>query len=103
MEDKELKTETEADGEREENRGRVFFFVAIGATCAAFVFYGLIFVIGIYSLIASVLLSLGALAFLRAQKKKYDCRGRFAVTVIAYAALALSAGTFIGGIIYSAL
>lgn len=111
MEDKNTGQDTENKKTPEEigqtdgrSGGRALFFVAIGLLCAAVAFYVVaFFAIGIYALISAILLSLASLAFLRAQKKKSDFKGVFVVTIIAYAALALSTGTFIGGLIYSAI
>ena len=90
---------------QEPNLNRTHFFIAIGALALAAVALGLAFLppLGVYSLIASVLLELTALAFLNTQKKRNNFKGVFAVTVVAYALLAASVALFVGGLIFSAL
>ena len=54
--------------------GKTYAYIAVGCIIAAFATFGLIFtVIGIYALIASVLLSLAALAF---KIGRASCRDR---------------------------
>ena len=98
---KETKENTEQT--TEETR-KVWFYVAIGLIVGAVVAFGLTFsVLKIYALISSILLSLGALAFLRTQKKRNNFKAVLPVTVCAYVALAAGLLLFIGGLIYSAL
>ena len=84
--------------------GKTYAYIAVGCIIAAFATFGLIFtVIGIYALIASVLLSLAALAGTNIQKKKNAFKSLTVIKIFAYIALAASAGTFAGGIIWSAI
>ena len=57
---------------------------------------------GIYSLIASLILSLGSLAFLNVQKKKNDFGRLVILKICAYVVLFTVTAFFIGGIIWSA-
>lgn len=87
-----------------ENSTRVNFFIAIGALVLAAIAFGCAFIpqVGVYTLIASVLLELTALSFLSTQKKKNNFKGVFYATVAAYVLLALSVALFAGGLIYVA-
>ena len=89
----------------DENNNRTYFYIALSALVGAAAALGCAFIpaIGVYMLITSVLLELGALAFLSAQKKKNDFRGLKYLTVAAYILLALSAALFCGGLIYVAV
>lgn len=67
------------------------------------VFFGLTFSpLKIYALLCAVLCALISLAFLEKQKKKGKVKYYKAVNIFAYAMLAITLLTFIGGIIYSA-
>ena len=86
-----------------QNSTRTHFFIAIGALLFAAIALGLAFVPGmggVYTLIASIFLELGALSFLKTQKKKNNFKGVFYVTVVAYVLLASSLLLFAGGLIY---
>ena len=87
----------------EENSTRAYFFIAIGLLVAAAVAFGCTFIpnVGVFMLIASVLLELAALSFLTTQKKKNNFKAVFYVTLAAYVLLALSGLMFLGVTIYS--
>lgn len=87
-----------------ENSTHVNFFIAIGALVLGAIALGCTFIpqIGVYTLIASVLLELTALSFLSTQKKKNNFKGVFYVTIVAYVLLGLSLILFAGGLIYVA-
>lgn len=82
----------------------IYFFIALGLLFLAAVAFGCTFIpgVGVYTLIASVLLELSALSFLSTQKKKNNFKAVFYVTIAAYVLLALSALLFIGGLVYVA-
>lgn len=92
------------DENSEKNSTRSYFFIAIGALVLAGIAFGCTFIngVGVYALIASVLLELAALSFLSTQKKKNNFKGVFIVTVVAYLFLAVSVALFAGGLIYVA-
>lgn len=86
--------------------GKAFACAAIALTAAAvaaFVFALVFAAAGIYLLIASVLLALGALTFANIQKRRNNFKRLKIIIICAYIALALPAGFFIGGIIYAAV
>lgn len=86
----------------EKNTTRTYFFIAIGLLVLAAVAFGCTFIpgVGVYTLLASVLLELAALSFLSTQKKKNNFKAVFYVTVAAYVLLGLSILLFVGGLIY---
>lgn len=86
--------------------GKAFAYVAIGLMSAAVITFILALVFpsaGIYLLIASVLLALGALTFANIQKKKNPFKNLKIITICGYVSLALPVLLFIGGIIWSAI
>ena len=84
--------------------GRTYAYIAVVLCFACALFFGLAFtVMGIYSLIASILLSLASLSFVNVQKRKNNFKNLIYVKVCAYILLAICAGFFIGGIIWSAV
>lgn len=89
-----------------QNSTRSYFYIALGLmvlAAAAFVSAFLTGTIGVYLLIASVLMELAALSFLSTQKKKNNFKGVFYATVVAYVLLALSVLLFAGGLLYTSL
>lgn len=83
---------------------RIYFYIACAACGLAVIFFGLTFSpLGIYALISSILLGIAALAFTRAQEKKYKFGGIKYVKIAGYAVLIISVLFFIGGLIYSAV
>lgn len=99
-----LQIEQVYDENTEKTSTRVYFFIAIGALLLAAVAFGCTFIngVGVYALIASVLLELAALSFLSTQKKKNNFKGVFYATIAAYVLLGLSVALFAGGLIYVA-
>ena len=97
-------TEQVYDENTTQNSTRVYFFIAIGALVLAAIALGCTFIpqVGVYTLIASVLLELTALSFLSTQKKKNNFKEVFYVTIAAYVLLGLSLILFVGGLIYVA-
>lgn len=84
--------------------GRTYAYIAAGLTVAAAVFFGLAFtVLGIYALIAAVLLSLASVAFANVQKRKNNFDKLVIIRICAYVVLGITAAFFIGGIIWSAI
>lgn len=86
--------------------GKTYAYVGAGLAAAAFVTLILALVFsaaGIYLLIASVLLALGALTFANVQKKKNNFKQLKIIIICSYVSLALPVAVFIGGIIWSAI
>lgn len=82
--------------------GKTYAYIAVALTVLGAVAFGLSFtVMGIYSLIASVLFSLGALTFANIQKKRNNFKELIFVFIAAYAVLAVTVAFFIGGIIWA--
>lgn len=82
--------------------GKTYFYISVVACVLSAVALVLAFtVLGVYSLIASVLLELTALSFAATQKKKFNFPLLKAATITAYVLLAVSVLVFIGGIIYA--
>lgn len=81
------------------------FYIAVAALALAAITLGLSFVpaLGVYMLIASVLLELTSLSFLSVQKKKENFDAVKYVTIAAYALLAVSILLFVGGMVFAAL
>lgn len=87
-----------------EYHGKTYAYIAVGLICLSCVAIGLIFtVLGIYSLIASVLFCLASLSFINIQKRKNNFTGLKIITVCAYTALGIALLIFIGGLIWSML
>ncbi|MDE7082417.1 MAG: hypothetical protein K2O89_01775 [Clostridia bacterium] len=83
---------------------KAYFYVAIVACVLSAVAFGLSFsFLGIYALIASIILELCALSFSITQKKKNNLPALKFVFIAAYVLLALSLLLFAGGLIYSAI
>ena len=86
--------------------GKAYAYVAIGLAAAALITFILALVFstaGMYLLIASILLALGALTFANIQKKKNNFKNLKIIIICSYVALALPVALFIGGIIWSAV
>lgn len=99
-----MKRENKQDLQTEEYKGRAYAYTAAGLTAGGAISFGLSFtVLGIYALIAAVLLALGALSFARLQKKKNNFKRLILIVIAAYAVLAVSAAFFTGGIIWASL
>lgn len=82
--------------------GKTYAYIAVALTVLGAAAFGLSFtVMGIYSLIASVLFSLGALTFANIQKKRNNFKELIFVFIAAYAVLAVTVAFFIGGIIWA--
>lgn len=95
--------EKKEDTEEVKSTSKTYFYVAIALCVLAAVAFGLSFsFMGIYALIASLILELAALSFCVTQKKKNKFPALKIVFIAAYVLLALSALLFIGGLIYSA-
>ena len=87
----------------ENNNEKLFAFVAIGLTVAGAVAFGLSFtVLGIYALIASLLLEIGAMTFVNVQKKKKDFKWLLYVKIAAYVLFFAAVLVFVGGTVFSA-
>lgn len=84
--------------------GRTYAYISVGLTVAAVVFFGLAFtILGIYALIAALLLSLASIAFANVQKRKNNFDKLVIIRICAYVVLGITAALFIGGIIWSSL
>jgi hypothetical protein len=84
--------------------GKTYFYIAIVLDVLSAVAFALTFTaLGIYSLIASILLTLASLTFCNTQKKKNNLPYLKWVFIASYALLTIEVLLFIGGIIYSAL
>lgn len=80
---------------------RIYFYIAAVCCALGAVAFGLTFTaLGIYSLIAAILLEIAALAFSNTQQRKNNFKAVFYVKVITYALLIAFLVFFIGGIIY---
>ena len=101
MNDKENKKNNEEE-KKEEYTGKLYAYVAMGLMAATALFFGLSFtVMGIYSLIASILLSLASLTFINIQKKRNDFKWLIYVRVVAYILFAVVFLFFAGGILWA--
>lgn len=89
---------------QEKSTTRAYFYIAIGLIALAAVAFGCTFIqgVGVYTLIASVILELAALSFLSTQKKKNHFKAVFYATIVAYVLLVISMLLFTGGLIYVA-
>lgn len=84
------------DNNNENYGGKLFAFIAIGLTVAGAVAFGLYFtVLGIYSLIAAMLLSFAAITFINVQKKKSDFKWLRYVKIAAYLLFAAAIAVFV--------
>ena len=84
--------------------GKTYAYIAVALTVLGAVAFGLTFtVLGIYSLIASVLFCLGALTFINIQKRKNNFSQLLYIKIAAYVVLGIAVAFFIGGIIWSAI
>ena len=98
-----MKENKEIQENEAKSTSKAYFYVAIGACVLAATAFGLSFsFMGIYALIASLLLELCALSFCVTQKKKNPFPALKFVFIAAYVLLGLSVALFIGGLIYSA-
>lgn len=105
--DKDRAAESVADGadaEQKAGGGKIHFYVGAAACVAGAVAFGLAFTaLGIYALISSVIIEIGALCFLRIQIK----RNRFKAALIFYTAAYVLLGAFvlffICGVIFSGI
>ena len=80
-----------------------FAFIAIGLLIAAAVSFTVsFFFLGIYALIASMLLEIGAMTFINIQKTKNNLSWLLYLRLAAYALFAASAIVFALGTIWSA-
>ena len=83
---------------------KAYFYTAIAAFVLSAVAFGLSFsFMGIYALIASLILELCALSFCVTQKKKNPFPALKFVFIAAYILLGLSGLLFVGGLVYSAI
>lgn len=83
---------------------KTYAYIAIALAALSAVALGLSFTaLGIYSLIASILLALASLAFVNVQKRKNKFRNLIFIETAAYIVLAAAVAIFIGGIVWSAV
>ena len=86
----------------EDYTGKTYAYIELGLMAGAALFFGLSFtVMGIYSLIASILLSLASITFINLQKKKYDFKWLIYIKIVAYIIFAVIFLFFAGGILWS--
>lgn len=98
-----MKEKKEAAEAEVESTSKTYFYIAIALCVLSAVAFGLSFsFMGIYALIASLILELCALSFCVTQKKKNNFPALKIAFIAAYVLLALSGLLFIGGLIYSA-
>ena len=83
------------------NKSMLYFYLALVAAILGVAFTVLTFVtvLGVYALIAAIVLYLASLAFLRVQKKKNNFKWVKPLTIAVYVLLAIDAVIFIVGII----
>lgn len=97
----------EEENEQQPERGYNGFgyaYAATGLVIAGAAALALIFTVpGIYSLIASVILSIAALTFVNVQKRKNDFPKLKIIRICAYAVFGVAVAVFTGGLIWSAL
>ena len=87
----------------ENDGGKLFAYIAIGLIVAGGIALGLSFtVLGIYALIASIILEFAAMTFINVQKKKNDFKWLKYIKLAAYAVFIAAIIVFVGGTIYSA-
>ena len=87
----------------EKDEGKLFAYVAIGLLVAGAAFFAVsFFAIGIYALIASMLLEIGAMTFINVQKKKNDLKWLSYLKTAAYVLFAASVIVFALGTVWSA-
>ena len=85
------------------NGGNIYAYVAIGLIVGGAVALGLSFTkLGIYSLIASLLLEMGAMSFINVQKKKNNLKWLFYIRIAAYILFAAAIVLFAIGTVWSA-
>ena len=84
--------------------GKTYAYIAVALTVLGAIAFGLTFtVLGIYSLIASVLFCLGALTFINIQKRKNNFSQLLYIKIAAYVVLGIAVAFFIGGIIWASI
>ena len=87
----------------ENYNGKLFAYIAIGLLVAGATFFAVsFFAIGIYALIASMLLEIGAMTFINVQKKKNDLKWLSYLKIASYVLFAASVLVFAMGTIWSA-
>lgn len=90
--------------EQPKETSKIYFYISIALCAASAIAFGLIFTpLALYSLLASIILSIAALSMAVTQKKKNNFRAVKYLIVIIYCVLAAETAFFIGGLIYSAL
>lgn len=93
------------DGEskpEEQYTGKTYAYIGLGLMAGAALFFGLSFtVMGIYSLLTSILLNLASITFINLQKKKYDFKWLVYIKVAAYILFVVIFLFFAGGIFWS--
>lgn len=93
------------DGEsklKEQYTGKTYAYIGLGLMAGAALFFGLSFTImGIYSLLSSILLNLASITFINLQKKKYDFKWLVYIKVAAYILFVVIFLFFAGGIFWS--
>ena len=99
-----MKEKKEIEENEVKSTSKTYFYIAIGACVLSAVAFGLSFsFMGIYALIASLILELCALSFCVTQKKKNPFPALKFVFIAAYILLSLSGLLFVGGLVYSAI
>lgn len=84
------------------NDDKIYAFIAIGLAAAGTVALGISFTaLGIYSLIAAMLLEITSITFVNLQKKKNDLKWLIYVKVFAYALFVAALFLFAGGTIWA--
>ena len=87
----------------EKYEGKAFAYVAIALVLAGAAAFGVSFTkLGIYALIASMLLEIGAMTFINIQKNKNNLSWLFYLKIAAYVLFAASVIVFALGTIWSA-
>lgn len=90
--------------EQPKEPSKIYFYISVALSAASAIAFGLIFTpLALYSLLASIILSIAALSMAVTQKKKNNFRAVKYLIVIIYCVLAAETAFFIGGLIYSAL
>lgn len=99
----------ESDGGESENaqgpkkNGKAFYYTALACTILSGIFFGLTFVLGVYSLLSAILFCLASLSLSGTQKKRENFNGVTALTVVTYIFLGIFVAVFVGGVIWSSL
>lgn len=82
--------------------GKTYAYIAIGLIAAGAVAFGVSFtVLGIYALIASLILEIAAITFVNLQKKRNDLKWLIYIKIAAYVVFIAAVIVFVGGAVWA--